>query len=175
MAEKNNENKYRLNFDEVRKYLPHRYPFLLVDRVLEIHPMGDITKEEDVKKPGTRVVALKNFTGNEAFYPGHFPEMSVTPGVILIEAMAQVACFTLYPYFDGDKGKLAREYVVSLVGTDGIRFRKPVVPGDTVIFEATVKKVRGTLFMYDVVGRVDGQEVCGGEILANLSLKGAKS
>src|SRR5690349_1648523 len=90
------ENPYRLGIEQVRRFLPHRAPFLLVDRILEIHPAGPVTPGDlAASKLGSRVVGLKNVTYNEPFFQGHFPQFSIFPGVLMIEAMAQVASFCL--------------------------------------------------------------------------------
>src|SRR6478609_8230282 len=93
------QQQYRLNVDQIQKFLPHRQPFLLVDRILEIHPTGDLTDVSPSGKVGTRVVGLKNVSFNEPYFQGHFPGFAILPGVLLIEIMAQVASFSLYPFF----------------------------------------------------------------------------
>ena len=92
------ENKYRLNIDQIQKFLPHRPPFLLIDRVLEIHPTGDVNDMSPNNKLGTRVVALKNVSYNESYFQGHFPGFAILPGVLILETMAQAASFSVYPY-----------------------------------------------------------------------------
>ena len=171
MSEKS-ENRYRLNIEQIRRFLPHRQPFLLIDRVLEIHPVGDLknpVSSED--KVGTRVVALKNISFNEPCFQGHFPQFSILPGVLIIEAMAQAATFSLYPAMEKDVDRLARDFQCILVGVDSARFRKPVVPGDALIFNSVVKKTRGSLWSFQVEASVDGSKVAEVEILAKLLLK----
>jgi 3-hydroxyacyl-[acyl-carrier-protein] dehydratase len=164
--------QYRLNIEEIREFLPHRYPFLLVDRVLSIEPKGDIHDlSVGPSKEGTRVVAQKCVTFNEPFFQGHFPEMSLMPGVILTEMMAQTTCFSLYPQFTAQKKKLTGEFQCVLVGVDGARFRKPVVPGDVCTIESVVTKIRGGLWNFDCVIRVEGNEVASASIMAKLVLK----
>jgi 3-hydroxyacyl-[acyl-carrier-protein] dehydratase len=163
------ENRYRLNVDQIRAYLPHRQPFLLVDRILEIHPKGDLDDLTwNESKAGIRVVAVKNVSYNEPCFQGHFPSFSILPGVLIIESMAQVASFSLYPYL---KEGVAKEFQCILVGVDGARFRRPVTPGDTLRIETTVTKCRGKLWAFRAEATVDGQKVAEADILANLITK----
>jgi 3-hydroxymyristoyl/3-hydroxydecanoyl-(acyl carrier protein) dehydratase len=90
-------NEYYLNVDEIKKFLPHRNPMLMVDKVLEIHPTGDIDDLLACDKVGTRVVAIKCVTQNESFFQGHYPKFSIMPGCLMLETMAQTAAFSLYP------------------------------------------------------------------------------
>jgi 3-hydroxyacyl-[acyl-carrier-protein] dehydratase len=162
------EGQYQLNIDQIRNFLPHRAPFLLVDRILSIEPTGrpgDLSPEND--KTGTRVVALKSVSYGEPFFQGHFPEFSVMPGVLVIETMAQAASFSVYPYLR-DANRMSREFSVLLVGVEGARFRRPVVPGDQLRIETTVTKSRGRLWVFQCVATVEGQRVAEAEILANL-------
>lgn len=118
---------------EVLEYLPHRYPFLLIDRVL-------------VCEPGKRVVALKNVTINEPFFQGHFPHYPVMPGVLIVEAMAQAAAILT---FHSEKAKADERSVYFFVGIDNARFKKPVVPGDSLQLEVSLNRhVRG-LWKFD--------------------------
>jgi len=107
-----------LDINEIMKILPHRYPFLLVDRIVEL-------------ETGKRIVGAKNVTVNEPFFPGHFPGHPVMPGVLIIEAMAQVAAILAYVSSD----ESVRSKVTYFVGIDNARFRKPVVPGDQLRLE----------------------------------------
>jgi len=128
--------------DAIRRVLPHRYPFLLVDRVLE------------VSEDGTRAVAIKNVTANEPFFQGHFPDRAIMPGVLIVEALAQAGGAALL-------GSAAREgKLAMLAGLDGFRFRRPVVPGDTLRLEVTLLKMRGP------IGRVHGRALVDGELVA---------
>ena len=169
-----NEKLGPLQIDEIRNYLPHRYPFLLVDRVLEIHPVGAIGGgwNDPIDNTGSTVVATKNVSVNEPFFQGHFPEFPIMPGVLLIEMMAQVSCFTLYPWANRDLAKFVEHYICVLVGVDSARFRKPVVPGDSLRVEAKCTRVRGRLFFFDAVATVDGQKVCEASLLASLNPNG---
>ena len=162
------ENPYRLTINEIQKFLPHRAPFLLVDRILEIHPAGTPDPVPPSAGIGTRVVGIKNVTFNEPHFQGHFPNYSILPGVLVIESMAQVASFSVYPSMKDDRDRLAREFQCILVGVDGARFRKPVVPGDTMRIETVVSKCRGKLWAFQCSVTVDGHKVAEAEILANL-------
>lgn len=161
-------NEWKLNIDQVRRFLPHRAPFLFVDRVLEIHPQGDLNDLSSANKVGVRVVAQKCVSYNEPFFQGHFPQFSILPGVIILETMAQVSCFSLYPYMARDMDRLARDFQCIFVGIDGVRFRKPVVPGDVMRIETVVTKCRGKLWGFHCEAKVDGQVVAEADILANL-------
>ena len=115
-----------LTIEEIKEIIPHRYPFLLVDRILELEPLK-------------RGVGIKNVTANEPFFQGHFPNKPVMPGVLLLEAMAQVGGVSLL-YPDENRGKIAY-----FAGMEGVKFRKPVVPGDQVRMEAEVTRLRGSI------------------------------
>ncbi len=154
------ENPYRLDINQVQQYLPHRSPFLFVDRVLEIHPTPN--------QEGTKVVALKNVSFNEPYMVGHFPGFAIMPGVLIIEAMAQTAGFSLYPDAVKDLENFRKGFKLILVGTNSARFRRPVIPGDSLRIETVVKKVRGKLWIFDCLGTVNGERVADAEIMANL-------
>ncbi|GAB0056357.1 3-hydroxyacyl-[acyl-carrier-protein] dehydratase FabZ [Candidatus Magnetaquicoccaceae bacterium FCR-1] len=134
---------------EILKTLPHRYPFLLVDRVEEV-------------VPGERLVALKNVTFNEPFFAGHFPGHPVMPGVLILEAMAQAGAM-LAGYIDpvAVKGRL-----VYFMAIDKARFRKPVVPGDQLLLELTLIKRRREIWRFGGVARVKGAVVAEAELMA---------
>ncbi|MCX7893879.1 MAG: 3-hydroxyacyl-ACP dehydratase FabZ [Burkholderiales bacterium] len=118
-----------LDIKQILDRLPHRFPFLLVDRVLEL-------------EPGRRIVALKNVTINEPFFPGHFPHFPVMPGVLIVEAMAQAA--GILGLVTSDSVNQAKDTVIYLAGIDEARFRRPVVPGDQLTLSATVERaIRG--------------------------------
>lgn len=166
------ENRYRLDIDQIRKFLPHRPPFLLVDRILEIYPKGDIENpysSED--KVGTLVVAQKNISYNEPCFQGHFPHYSIFPGVLLIEVMAQAASFSLYPALERNLENLVRNFESILLGVDSARFRRPVVPGDSLRLESEVTRARGQMWGFHVSSIVDRKKVAEVDLLANLSLK----
>jgi beta-hydroxyacyl-ACP dehydratase FabZ len=126
---------------EIQGILPHRYPFLLVDRILEI-------------EPGKRIVGIKNVTVNEEFFQGHFPGKPVMPGVLIVEAMAQVGGVLLLQNIPDREKKL-----VYFMGIDEARFRKPVVPGDQIRFEIEVIRLKTTTCKLQGKAFVDGQLV----------------
>jgi 3-hydroxyacyl-[acyl-carrier-protein] dehydratase len=125
---------------EIRKYLPHRYPFLLVDRVVELN-LGD------------SIVAYKNLTINEPFFNGHFPEQPVFPGVLLTEAMAQTAGILGFKSMDKTPEDGSMYY---FVGADKLRFKRPCVPGDRVMLRAKIRSERRGIWKFDVSADVDG-------------------
>lgn len=135
-----------LDINEIQKILPHRYPFLLVDRIIEI---------EDGKK----AVGLKNVSVNEGFFQGHFPGYPVMPGVLLIEAMAQVGAVAILrmPEYQGK--------IAFFAGIDNVRFRKQVVPGDQLRIEVELLKLRGRIGKGRGVVTVDGAVAAEGEFM----------
>jgi UDP-3-O-[3-hydroxymyristoyl] N-acetylglucosamine deacetylase/3-hydroxyacyl-[acyl-carrier-protein] dehydratase len=137
-----------LSIEEIMKILPHRYPFLLVDRILEMEAMK-------------RVVAIKNVTMNEPFFQGHFPGHPIMPGVLIVEAMAQAGGVLLMGTVDDPESK-----VVYFMSIDNIKFRKPVKPGDQLRFEVDVIQMRGKVVRISGVAKVDGQVVCEAEMAA---------
>ena len=143
-----------LGIREILQVLPHRYPFLLVDRILEV-------------EPGRRAVGLKNVTFNEEFFQGHFPGNPVMPGVLLIEAMAQVGAFILLSVGEDHSGKQLR-----LTGLDAVRFRRPVTPGDQVIFTAEFVAMKRSIVKVRGEARVDGQLCAEAEFTAMMDLQG---
>lgn len=127
--------------------LPHRFPFLLVDRILEM-------------EPGQRVVGLKNVTVNEPFFPGHWPENPTMPGVLILEAMAQVGGIMLLGLLDEEKRKKVTAF---MAGLDRVRFRRPVLPGDQIIIEAVMERRKGNMGRIHIEARVDGELACEGD------------
>lgn len=140
-----------LDINEIMKTLPHRYPFLLVDRV----------KELELNK---RIVAIKNVTINEPFFQGHFPGHPIMPGVLIIEAMAQVGGILAYKSQPDTEGK-----VVYFMGIDKAKFRRPVVPGDTLEFVLEVIKQRRNIWVFKAEAFVDGERAAEAEIKATLA------
>src|SRR5690348_631334 len=102
------ENPYRLQMNQIQRFLPHRTPFLLVDRILEIHPQGGSDLPPPSAGLGTRVVGIKNVSFNEPYFQGHFPSYAIVPGVLIVETMAQVASFSVYPSMSADIDRLSR-------------------------------------------------------------------
>jgi 3-hydroxyacyl-[acyl-carrier-protein] dehydratase len=141
-----------MDINEVMKHLPHRYPFLLIDRVLSIDP-------------GVEIVALKNVSMNEPFFPGHYPHHPVMPGVLVIEAMAQAAAILS---FTGEGGKADDSKVYYFVGIDGARFKRPVVPGDQLILKVKPIFNKRGLWKFSAVAEVDGQTAAEAEIMCTM-------
>lgn len=138
-----------MDVKEIREYLPHRFPFLLVDRVVEL-------------KPGESIVAYKNVTVNEPFFTGHFPDHPVMPGVLIIEAMAQAAGILGFKTMDKTPQDGSIYY---FVGADNVRFKRPVVPGDRLQLEAKVVSERRGIWKFEVQSSVDGEPVSSATIL----------
>ncbi len=135
-----------MNINEIMKYLPHRYPFLLVDRITDL-------------KPGVSATGLKNVTMNEPFFQGHFPGQPIMPGVLIIEAMAQVA--GVMAFKSGMEGKS-----VFFMSIDNAKFRRPIVPGDQVIMDIKALKQRGNVWKFSGTATVEGKIVSEAEFTA---------
>ena len=129
-----------LDIQHILRKLPHRYPFLLVDRVLEL-------------EKGVRIKALKNVTINEPFFPGHFPARPVMPGVLMLEALAQAAALLSFDSLDSDPDE---DTVVYFAGIDNARFKRPVGPGDQLILEAIIDRHKSGIYRYKTRATVDG-------------------
>ncbi|WP_366143686.1 3-hydroxyacyl-ACP dehydratase FabZ [Zoogloea sp.] len=130
-----------IDINEIKKYIPHRYPFLLVDRIIEL-------------EVGKRVVGLKNVTVNEPFFPGHFPHSPVMPGVLIIEALAQAAAVLAFK----TEGTVPDENsMVYFASVDNVRFKRPVVPGDQLILEAEIVRTIRNIWKFKAVARVEGE------------------
>jgi len=138
-----------MDVNEIRKYLPHRYPFLLVDRVVEL-------------TPGESIVAYKNVTVNEPFFNGHFPDHPVMPGVLIVEAMAQAAGILGFKTMDKTPQDGSIYY---FVGADNLRFKRPVVPGDRLQLEASVLSEKRGIWKFQVKATVEGETVSSATIL----------
>ena len=130
-----------MDIHQILKKLPHRYPFLLVDRVLEL----------EVHK---RIKALKNVSMNEPFFQGHFPARPVMPGVLMLEALAQTAALLSFESIGQEPGD---DTVVYFVGIDGARFKRPVVPGDQLVLEAQIDRAKAGIYKYKTRATVDGE------------------
>lgn len=138
-----------MEIKEIMSLLPHAYPFLLVDRIVEV-------------EPGKRIVGIKNVTYNEPFFPGHFPGRPIMPGVLIVEAMAQTAGLLVFhssPEEDHSK-------TVFFLGMDNVRFRKPVIPGDQLRLELEITKHRQSIWRFKGKALVEGKVVAEGDILA---------
>jgi 3-hydroxyacyl-[acyl-carrier-protein] dehydratase len=131
--------------------LPHRYPFLLVDRVLDIDPQAKSVR------------AVKNITVNEPCFTGHFPGRPIFPGVLILEALAQ-SCALLSYELEGVES-LDDDQVFYLVGIDNARFKRPVVPGDQLILKGTLERVRASVYRYDCIAEVDGDTAAQAQIM----------
>lgn len=138
--------------DEIMQYLPHRYPFLLIDRVVEM-------------EVGKSITAIKNVSINEPFFPGHFPGTPVMPGVLILEAMAQAAALLSFKTENFTPEEIG---IVYFAGIDGARFKKPVLPGDQLILKIEIlRRVRG-IWKYAARAEVDGGLVAEAELMATL-------
>jgi 3-hydroxyacyl-[acyl-carrier-protein] dehydratase len=140
-----------MDITEIQQLLPHRYPFLLVDRVVEM-------------VSGQTLVAYKNVTMNEPFFNGHFPGHPVMPGVLILEALAQATAILAYK----SEGVDPTQKVSYLMGVDGARFRKPVVPGDRLQLNIEVLRHKGAIWKTKGTATVDGVKVAEGEFLATM-------
>jgi 3-hydroxyacyl-[acyl-carrier-protein] dehydratase len=141
-----------MDIQQILRKLPHRYPLLLVDRVLEL-------------ESGVRIKALKNVTMNEPFFMGHFPARPVMPGVLMLEALAQAAAILSFESLGADPGD---DTVVYFAGIDNARFKRPVGPGDQLILEARVERVRSGIFRYHALATVDGHTVAEADLMCTM-------
>jgi len=138
-----------LDIQKIMKLLPHRYPFIMIDRILEL-------------TPGEKVIALKNVTINEPFFQGHFPANPIMPGVLIIEAMGQAAAVLAIKSLEREPHDL----LIYFMGMDKVKFRKPVTPGDQLIFEMKFLKQRRNVFRMSGTAYVDGNIVAQAELMA---------
>lgn len=134
---------------EILKYLPHRYPFLMVDRVTAFEPHQSLT-------------AIKNVTFNEPIFTGHFPQSPIFPGVLILEAMAQASALMAFKSMDGYPSE---KTLYLLVGIDKARFKRQVIPGDQLIFNVTVQKEKRGIWRFDATAKVDDVLACSAEVL----------
>lgn len=141
-----------MDIQRILKRLPHRYPFLLVDRVLEI-------------ELHQRIKALKNVTINEPFFVGHFPSRPVMPGVLMLEALAQAAAILSFESADAEPGD---DTVVYFAGIDNARFKRPVGPGDQLILEAVIDRAKSGIFRYKTRATVDGALVAEADLMCTM-------
>lgn len=136
-----------MNIEQIKECLPHRYPFLLVDRIVQLSENS--------------IIGIKNVTANEPFFQGHFPNRPVMPGVLMVEALAQTGGVLM---LSKNKGKIA--YLVSI---NNARFRKLVVPGDQLRLEIEILKMKSKIGLMHGVVKVNGEEVCDAEIMFSLA------
>ena len=141
-----------MDIHEILEHLPHRYPFLLVDRVLEV-------------VPGEKIRALKNVTVNEPFFPGHYPHHPVMPGVLIVEALAQAAAILSFKTLGS---KPDDKSVYYFVGIDGARFKRPVGPGDQLILDVSIILNKRGIWKYKATASVDGQLVAEAELMCTI-------
>ena len=135
-----------VKFDEIKTLLPQKFPFLMVDRIISL-------------EKGKKAVAIKNITGNEIFFQGHFPNMAVMPGALIIESMAQTAIILFRKSYEDDGATLEDEDTLFFLGGAKVRFFKPVVPGDQLQIEVTIIKASSTGGLVEAIATVDGQRV----------------
>ncbi len=141
-----------MDIHQILKKLPHRYPFLMIDRVLEL-------------EKGKRIKALKNVTINEPFFTGHFPHRPVMPGVLMLEAMAQAAALLA---FDATGVELDDKTVYYFAGIDAARFKRPVEPGDQLVMEVVLERSRAGIFKFNGVIRVGQDVACEADLMCTM-------
>lgn len=141
-----------MDIHQIRKLLPHRYPFLLVDRVVEL-------------ERGKHIKAIKNVTINEPFFNGHFPARPVMPGVLMLEALAQAAGLLSFDMMGEAPGD---DKVFYFVGIDGARFKRPVEPGDQLVLEIDLDRIKGGIYKFKGVARVGENIACEAEIMCTM-------
>lgn len=141
-----------MDIHRILELLPHRYPFLLVDRVLSI-------------VPNERIVALKNVTINEPYFTGHFPHRPVMPGVLMLEALAQTAALLT---FESQGTQIDDKSVYYFVGIDKARFKRPVEPGDQLMLEASFQRAKSGIYKYDVLARVGDEVAAQAELMCTM-------
>ena len=145
-----------MNIHAILKQLPHRYPFLLVDKVVEL-------------ERNARILAVKNVTFNEPFFMGHFPGRPVMPGVLMLEALAQAAGLLA---FDAMGQVPDENNIYYFVGIDSARFKRPVEPGDQLLLEASIDRIRGGIWTFKGVARVGDEIACEAELMCTMRYVG---
>ena len=145
-----------LNLNQIKELLPHRYPFLMIDRVT-----GFV--------PGKSLTAVKNVTNNEPYFPGHFPSKPLMPGVLIVEAMAQAAALLGILSGAEPKREDGQDTLYYLVGVDNARFRKPVEPGDQLLIEVDFITVRRNIWKFSARSSVDGKVVASADLLTTIA------
>jgi len=138
-----------MDINDILRHLPHRYPFLLIDRVIEFNK-------------GESLTGIKNVTYNEPFFQGHFPQRPVMPGVLILEAMAQATGLLAFRTLENTAN---RDTLYFLVGMDRVRFKRPVEPGDQLLLSARLLKTKRGIWMFDCDARVDGAIAASAEIM----------
>ncbi len=141
-----------MSVNDILKRLPHRYPFLLIDQVLEL-------------EAGVRILGLKNVSINEPFFQGHFPEKPIMPGVLILEALAQASAVLFSCSFETKVGSEA-EGMFLFAGIDNVRFKRMVLPGDQLLLHSQLTRVRRELAKFEVSARIGDQIVCSADILS---------
>src|SRR5512135_2568605 len=142
----------QMDIHAILEHLPHRYPFLLIDRVLSV-------------EPGKSIVALKNVSVNEPFFPGHYPHHPVMPGVLIVEAMAQTAAILSFKTMGG---KPDDKSVYYFAGIDGARFKRPLSPGDQLVMEVSIILNKRGIWKFAGVAKVDGQVAAEAELMCTV-------
>ena len=141
-----------MDIHQVLSHLPQRFPLLMIDRVLEC-------------EPGKRILALKNVSANEPYFPGHFPHRPVMPGVLILEAMAQAAGILVFRTLDR---KPDDQSVYYYAGIDNARFKRPVEPGDQLIMEVTLERAKAGIYKFKGKATVDGETACEAELMCTM-------
>jgi 3-hydroxyacyl-[acyl-carrier-protein] dehydratase len=160
--------QFPLTQKEILDFLPHRYPFLFVDRVLEISGPNPMDDENPKNKIGIKVIGIKNVTAVEPHFTGHFPDAPILPGVIMIETMAQVASFSMYPLVSKQKREQGASFQCVMVGVDQARFRALVTPGDSLRVETEVTACRSSIWTFTCKAYVEGKLVAEANLMANM-------
>lgn len=150
-------SKSVITHDEITKILPHRYPFLLIDKIVSIESFKQI-------------IAIKNVTNNEEFFTGHFPQMPIMPGVLIVEAMAQASgVLGIKSIMQRDNLSIENPGTVFLMSVDGVKFRQPVIPGDVLIIKSVIEKTRGDICICNCETFVLDKKVCEATITAKFN------